>query len=188
MIKQATNSYLITPSLINNIKYLVSLENIDYDKIKSVLKREPQETNEAMQSGIIYEEETLKGKTNAREIVCGGAYQVARSKIIEVDEINYMIYGRIDFLKAGVIYDIKRIVYQYHIQKYFGSAQTVIYLELFPEAKQMTYVVSDDLDNIHLETYYRDQIESVNTLIREFITLLKILKLDNLYYENWRCK
>ena len=52
----------------------------------------------------------------------------------------------------------------------------------------MTYVVSDDLDNIHLETYYRDQIESVNTLIREFITLLKILKLDNLYYENWRCK
>ena len=106
MIKQATNSYLITPSLINNIKYLVSLENIDYDKIKSVLKREPQETSEAMQSGIIYEEETLKGKTNASEIVCGGAYQVARSKIIEVDEINYMIYGRIDFLKAGVIYDI----------------------------------------------------------------------------------
>lgn len=188
MIKQATNSYLITPSLINNIKYLVSLENIDYDKIKSVLKREPQETNEAMQSGIIYEEETLKGKTNASEIVCGGAYQVARSKIIEVDEINYMIYGRIDFLKAGVIYDIKKIVYQYHLQKYFGSAQTVIYLELFPEAKQMTYVVSDDLDNIHLETYYRDQIESVNTLIREFITLLKILKLDNLYFENWRCQ
>ena len=45
MIKQATNSYLITPSLINNIKYLVSLENIDYDKIINLASEARQKLN-----------------------------------------------------------------------------------------------------------------------------------------------
>lgn len=190
MTKNQINSFLITPSLINSINYYIqnNLETNLLSKIISILKREAQPITEQISAGISYEDSTYKGCTNASKYVEGGAYQIAKKKFIEVDGVSYLIYGRIDFLKAGTIYDVK-YTSSYTRPKYYHNTQTSIYLYLFDSAIRFTYLIADGYENtIYQETYYRDEVPSVYSIVKDFISLLKKLNLYNLYLENWRTK
>jgi len=201
-------NFLITPSLLNSWgyiwdceKYVKSNENDEIcleDKISlarekafndfvKVLNRIPTETNEAMLKGIQYEQDCYDGKTEISGIIKGGSYQIVGKKEMTINGIDFLLYGRLDVLKGGVIYDIKK-VRDYAPQKYLNSYQHPFYLELFENAYKFEYLVSDMKDVIHIETYYRDEVVDIKDVISNFIKWLKKNNLLKTYLEKWRAK
>ena len=90
--------YLITPSLLNSWKYAISQEN-DYGNLedfKKVLAKEPFEETEAIKLGFQFEDFMIKNYEPTKY----GCYQVKLSKDISTKTGNYVLYGRIDCLKA----------------------------------------------------------------------------------------
>ena len=84
-------------------------------------------------------------KINAYNVYLDG------KKLVEVNGMEFVLYGRLDTLKAGTIYDIK-FSGSYDKGKYVDSTQHPTYMELIPEADQFTYVVSNG-QNVWTETY-----------------------------------
>lgn len=210
MTRQAMNSssecYLITPSLLNSwaniwncVDYVresekdeISLEDKQslarekaFAEFLDTLGRIPSEPNDYMKKGIEFEEECYKGNTVISPIIENGAYQIAGKKVIEVIGLKILLYGRLDVLKGGTIYDIKRVV-RYAPQKYQKSYQHPVYLELFPDAKQFTYLVYDDTEKLHTETYYRDECCDVKGVIADFIRWLKENDLFDVFISKWK--
>lgn len=199
--------FLITPSLLNswlyiwesqnlvkeNEKDLISLEDkkseaqekAKKDFIK-VLNREQIEPNEYMIAGNEFEKQCYEGKTCISPIIKNGQFQIVGKKLVKIDNINFLMYGRLDVLKGGVIYDIKR-VWKYNVQKYKWSAQHGFYLDLFSRANVFKYLIFDG-NNLHIETYYRDEYTPTEELIKEFITWLKENDLFEVYKKKWKSK
>lgn len=204
MTRQASDSFLITPSLLNSWAYiwacrkavreaesdLVSIEDKRdeasdraFGEFVKALNREPVPDNEYLRRGREYEEATYRGETRASPFVLGGRFQVAGKKKVAVDGMPFLMYGRLDCLKGGIISDIKRVSV-YKPPKYLDSWQHGFYLELFPEAYKFEYLV-DDGNALHIETYYRDQCRKTESGIREFIRFLKQYDLLGTYMEKW---
>lgn len=183
---------LITATLLNSWKYLFNNQTGEesqetlYNDFLKVLKREPTETTPAMALGNEFEKECYEGKVEGiSEIIKGGAFQLSASKIETIGNYNFLLYGRLDVLKNGVIYDIKRVGKYSDVQKYYTSVQHVMYLKLIPQAKEFKYLISDG-ECIYTETYDRnDIIEPIETIIINFVNWLKRNDLFDLYVEKW---
>jgi hypothetical protein len=116
----------------------------------------------------------------------GGQYQVKLSKQYG----DYLLYGIVDVLKAGIVYDLK-YTSRYDVGKYRGNTQTVMYLTLVPEAHKMIYVASNDEKGngvIWQEEYSRDEIEPLDALLYNFRNWLEATKLWNVYIDLWRAR
>lgn len=198
---------LITPSLLNSWLYIwqcrdnvresendeacledkkdeasekAKAEFLDY------LNKVPREPNEYMLQGIQFEKDCYDGKTELSPIIQGGAFQISGSKRVEVDGQAFLMYGRLDVLKAGTIYDIKRVV-RYSRPKYSKSSQHRFYLDLFPSADRFTYLIYDGA-KLHKETYCREECIPTESLIAEFAKWLKENGLFEVYKEKWTAK
>ena len=199
--------YLITPSLLNawgwiwectksvkeNEKDTMCLEDKisvaqdkAFDDFIKALYREKVEPNQYMLEGIKFEDETYKGNTCFSEEVKNGAFQIVGKKQVEVDGMKFLMYGRLDVLKGGVIYDIKR-VWKYSLPKYKNSYQHGFYFDLFGSAKKFTYLIWDG-NKPHRETYFRDEVERTEEVIHLFIKWLRENGLLKLYKEKWKCQ
>ena len=197
--------YLITPSLLNSWAWIwecknsvkdnendnISLEDKQseaqekaFEDFIKTLKREPFEPNEYMLAGIEFEKECYEGKTCVSPIIEGGAYQIVGMKNVDVDGMSFLMYGRLDVLKGGIIYDIKRI-WKYALQKYKWSTQHGFYLDLFPNANKFEYLAYDGF-KLHREVYYRGEYKPTVEVIKDFIKWLKENDLLELYKEKWR--
>ena len=184
--------YLITPSLLNSWKYAISNENEygNLEDFKKVLSREPIETTEAIETGFKFEDYMIQNY----ELTKNGCYQVKLSKNIITKTGNYVLYGRLDCLKAGTIYDYK-YKWSYDVGSFIDSYQHPIYFELCPEANKFEYLISNnykegkELENINLyhETYFRDEIKmNLADEIDNFIQWLKTNNLLGVYQEKWK--
>lgn len=190
--------YYITPTLLNSWQYNIN-NGILEDFIK-VLNKEQFEITENIQKGFEYEaymqenyEETLNG-----------AYQVKVSK----EYGDYLLYGIIDCLKGGIIYDYKYTA-NYEVGKFFNNHQTLMYLEMVPEAKKMVYLITNkfnkveypdiefkssekvvyEVGEIFKEEYTKDLFpETIESVLHKFIEWLKAYNLYDLYTEKWKCK
>lgn len=203
----ASSKFLITPSLLNSWLYMwegtrnvketdkdtISLEDKQSEaflKYKqdfiNTLKRLPCEPNPYMIAGIEFEDECYKGKTCISPIIKGGAFQIVGTKNVVIDGMNFVMYGRLDVLKGGVIYDIKRI-WKYSLPKYKWSSQHGFYLDLFTRANKFVYLAYDG-NTLHKEIYYREDCRPTIEVIREFIRWLKDNDLFEVYVENWKSK
>lgn len=116
-------------------------------------------------------------------IVRGGLLQYRAKKVVQVDGMQILLYGRLDCLKAGEVFDIK-FSSSYERGKYFDSTQHPIYLEIVPEAAQFTYLVSNGTEVWH-ETYRRDEVRDIRPVINDFISWLRTVDLMELYKEKW---
>ena len=204
----SSNSYLITPSLLNSwaniwncVDYVkesekdeISIEDKQslareqaFDEFLNTLSRLPSEPNIYMQKGIDFEEECYKGNTVISPIIKDGAYQIAGKKRLKISGIDILLYGRLDVLKGGTIYDIKRVT-KYAPQKYQKSYQHPVYLELFPDAKKFVYLVYDDNEKLHQETYYRDECVNVEGVIADFLQWLKDNDLFEIFVSKWKSR
>lgn len=195
--------YLITPTLLNSWNYIFKAQgdraDEAYEQFVSMLKREKFEPNKYMLEGIEFEKKCIQGEVDGiSEIIENGAFQVSGSKPITVDKTDYLLYGRIDVLKSGVIYDIKKNQ-KYSVGKYFDSYQHHIYMELIPEAKKFVYLIGTNASkakkqetgreyDIFTEVYDRDECNDLENAIRFFTNWLEMNGLLEIYKKNWEAK
>ncbi len=200
--------YLVTHSLLSAWLYALKgspYENTERDpfaEFLTVLRREPTPTTEAMQNGrdfedlvtaFVYGGNVPRGFEMWRDaaqkiadIVRGGVLQCKASKTLEAAGIAFVLYGRLDALKAGAVYDIK-FSQNYERGKYFTSTQHPVYLELIPRADKFTYLVSNG-SSVWTETYRRDETADIRKTIAEFVEWLKMNELFETYQNFWRAK
>lgn len=166
-----------------------------------VLRREPREATEAMQNGLDFEalcyrlargihETTNKDDKwydagcQIADVIRGGAIQYKAKTTLTVAGTEILLFGVLDVLKAGTIYDIK-FSKGYDRGKYFDSTQHPAYFQLIPEAKEFTYLVSNG-SAVFTETYRREDTRSIVPTIADFLSWLDSTGLDGIYKEKWR--
>lgn len=197
--------YLMTHSLLSSWLYLMkenpyedmTTESDPMAEFMQVLRREPTPTNEAMQNGIAFEDlvtdiihdradpsdKWYEAAQKVAQRCNGGVLQFKVKKEIDVNGMTFLLYGRLDCLKAGEIIDIK-FTKNYDPGKYFSSTQHPMYLELVPEAKSFTYLASNG-SSVWPETYRRDEAASIYPYISDFVDWLTAVDLLSLYKERW---
>lgn len=198
--------FMVTHSLLSSWLYAISenpyedatTERDSMAEFLTVLRREPTPTSEAMQKGIDFEDlvtAILNGagdQTNEwyyqanriAGIIRGGILQYSAKQQIRVGNRNVLLYGRLDALKAGVIYDIKYTGH-YDAGKFFDSTQHPMYLRLVPEAREFTYLISNGKD-FWQETYRRDETVDIDRIVSDFYDWLSVQGLDELYRQHWQ--
>ncbi len=192
--------YYITPTLLNSWQY--NIKNGTLEDFIKVLNKEEFEPTESIIKGFEYE----KYMQENFEETLGGAYQVKVSK----EYGDYLLYGIVDCLKGGIIYDYK-YTKNYEVGKFFNNHQTLMYLEMVPEAKKMVYLITDKfvkemplsaplnyeycgeyeykVGDIFREEYTKDMFpETIDSILHKFEEWLKQYNLFDLYTEKWKCK
>lgn len=197
--------FLMTHSLLSAWLYAIkddpyadaTTERDHFAEFMDVLNRVPTPTTEAMQNGIDFEDTVMSfvrgvpklgGKwDDAADVVAsyvrGGQFQVKAKWPATVAGTDFLLYGRLDALKAGEIYDIK-FSKSYDRGKYFGSTQHPLYMELIPEARRFTYLVSNGTD-VWTESYTRGETRSIFPVIADFTDWIKTQGLFPIYAEKW---
>lgn len=201
--------YLITQTLLSAWNYLYSCreESTDeaYESFMRTLRREEIEPTPEMQNGIDFENavyarlhgwpiaETDPAWENGIESVAtrlkGAQTQVKASRPLTVAGMVFLVYGKLDALKAGHIYDVKFSNKSFHSAelpgKYLESAQHPAYFYIVPEAMDFTYLVSDGKD-LYEETYTRANTRHISEIIAEFITSIASMGLLDTYKQYWQ--
>lgn len=200
--------YLMTHSLLASWLYTMkenpyedmTTERDPMEEFMLTLRREPTPTTEAMQKGIMFEDMVTAitrgaGDQNDRwynaaskvaKMVGGGLLQYRAKKEIQVDGMTLVLYGRLDCLKAGTIYDIK-FSSGYERGKYFDSTQHPTYLEIVPEARQFVYIISNG-NEVWTEPYLRENTTDIRPIISDFLSWLRATDLMSIYQEKWLAK
>ena len=163
-----------------------------------VLRREKTPPTQAMLDGIHFENlvnaaidgtkppedcKLYEQVTVCADYLMGSQKQVTIFKDIEVDGVQFVLHGVLDFLRAGMIYDTK-YSHTYHVGKYLTSPQHPMYLALVPEAKAFEYVVCDG-KYIYLERYDREDVEPIERTVKQFADYLRKYGLWGVFTENW---
>ena len=192
--------YYITPTLLNSWQY--NIKNGTLEDFIKVLNKEEFKPTESILKGFEYE----KYMQENFEETLNGASQVKVSK--EYDD--YLLYGIVDCLKGGIIYDYKYTKH-YEVGKFFNNHQTLMYLEMIPEAKKMVYLITDKfvkemplsaplnyeycgeyeykVGDVYREEYTKDMFpETIDSILHKFEQWLKQYNLFDLYTEKWKCK
>lgn len=157
------------------------------EEFRATLTRQPVPINEAMQRGMDFEADVQNGLDEEfSPIIEGGAYQVVVQKKVEVDGIKLNLFGILDWLKAGHIYDAKRVK-DYKTQKYRKSHQHPLYLFMVPKSVDFTYLVKSDSNKepYHHEPYVRENCEDILRTISCFLSWLKANDMWDLYVYYW---
>lgn len=193
--------YLMTQSLLAAWQY--NLSGGPQEEFLSVLRREKTEQTQAMKDGMEFErlvwecacgkepEEKHKWAQGIREIaeiVRGGAYQVALSDEAEIEGEEYLLYGIVDFVKQGVIFDVKfskRYENRGNVNYYLTSPQAPMYLRLLPGAKQFVFLISDGAQ-VFREAYTQEEITPIEKTAAAFTKNLKQRGLWDVYTAFWR--
>ena len=198
--------YMVTHSLLSIWLYAISenpyedatTERDPMADFMATLKREPTPTTDAMQKGIDFENlvtAIVNGagdKTNewyyaanrVAGFVRGGILQYSAKKQVRIGTRDVLLYGRLDALKGGVIYDIKYTGH-YEAGKFFDSTQHPMYLRLVPEAREFSYLVSNGKE-FWQETYRRDETADIDRIVANFYDWLDVQGLDALYRQHWQ--
>lgn len=200
--------YLMTHSLLAAWLYAIkedpyedaTTERDPIADFMQTLRREPVQPTEAMQNGNAFEDLVTRittGRAIAGEPwydaaakiagrVQGGVPQYKVNKAVEVGGVSLVLHGRLDWLKAGEIIDIK-FTKSYDPGKYFNSTQHPMYFELVPEARQFTYMASNG-SAVWSETYRREEARSIRPVIADFFEWLRAAGLMPLYQQKWSAK
>ncbi len=203
-------SYLITQTLLSSWSYMLSCRDecceAAYTSFMNTLNRIPKEATPEMQNGIDFENEVYKealgmsrephkkwerGIRAVATLLIGSSVQVKTQRELSVGGLNLLVYGILDALKAGTIYDVKFSNKSFDSAelagKYFDSPQHPAYLYLLPEAREFTYLVSDGED-LYTETYTRKNSQSLPEIVEEFLMSIDAMGLMPVYLEKWQAR
>lgn len=196
----SNTKYLITQSLLSSWLYIYKSED-GFESFLKTLSKEPIQPSTAMLDGNRFENlvsavnkgnplglshEWYDGIMQTAKILKGSAEQVKLSTEIIIDDITLVLYGVLDNLKAGVIYDTK-MSKSYHFGKFYDSPQHPMYFKLCPEAYKFTYIVFNGKD-VFTETYYPYDTAPIEGYIKSFIKFLNRMNLMNIFKEKWISK
>lgn len=195
--------YWLTQSLLSKWQHFLDADDAYADtalqSFLSLLRLEEKEMTPAMQAGIDFEaaiNATISGEElepvgdkhdravrRFTRLCTGGQPQVPIAGRIKVCGLDFQLYGVCDYVKAGTIYDIKR-VQRYEYGKYFRSPQHPMYLHLLPEARKFTYLVFDG-SNTYTETYRRGDFPPIEETILKFARWLDEFEYMDDYKKYW---
>lgn len=179
------------------------------------LRRETSEPSEEMLRGISFEDAVnayLNGDEEAPEahakqyskrggeseeaecvrkvakIMRGGTYQLTAYKDKRIAGIDFVLMAKCDWVKAGVIYDCKRVTH-YEPGKYYENAQHPMYMEVIDSAYAFKYIVCDGSDVYTTDEYTRADIpQPIEQIITQFVQYLKSENLLETYFRYWGSK
>lgn len=200
--------YLITQTLLGSYQYLFNVDPEYFEgafaDFEATLRRERREPTEAMLNGINFEnlvyakangigcehhKKWQEGINLVASVIKGAQIQVKAKRELTVNGTDFLLYGILDGLKAGVIYDVKFLNKGMGgaelAGKYLNSPQHPAYFALIPEANMFQYLVSDGKD-IYVETYLREQTESIEKHIQEFMQGIEAMGLLDVYKVHWQ--
>ena len=200
--------YLITQSLLSAWNYVHSCyEGCEEDAMASflaTLRREETEQTEAMLNGIEFENAVYAeasdqlrpphpkweyGITTIAELMKGAQFQVRVQREIEVAGMTFLVYGILDGLRAGTIFDVKFKNKSFGsldlAGDYFDSPQHPFYFYMVPEAREFLYLVSDGND-LYIERYTPEESVTAESLILEFLQFLEAANLLDVYKAHWQ--
>lgn len=202
--------YLITQTLLSSWAYVFNCrdecaEDAMADFLRT-LNREKTEATEAMLDGIAFENEVYKAASGiARQphekwergiqavatALRGAQTQVKAQRDMDAHGMKFLVYGILDGLRAGVIFDVKKKSKSFGsldlAGDYLDSAQHPAYFYIVPEAYEFRYLVSDGQD-LYVETYRPEECRPFPDIVDEFITSIESLGLLSLYKEKWAAK
>ncbi len=198
--------YLITQSLLSAWGYMYTCpeacEEKAFTDFLKTLNREKTEPAEAMLNGREFEDDVYKaaetgytsneiwepGIIAIANIIRGSQIQLKAKREITVDGMDFLVYGILDALKAGVIYDVKftnKSIGSVNLAgKYRESPQHPAYFYIVPEAMEFQYLVSDGQD-VYIERYTKGETPEIGGIIHEFIQAMREMDLLNTYKEKW---
>ena len=208
--------YLLTQSLLAAYAYMFDCyeggEDDAKDAFDQALLRVKSPPTEAMQNGVDFENFVYglatnnpsllpSGMTEAHkwfpgakaisDIIRGAQLQVRASRPIRIDGTDYLIYGVLDALMAGVIYDVKFKNKDFKridlAGAYRESPQHPFYFYCVPESFEFQYLVSDGED-LYIETYHPDECPTAEQIIRPFLGWLESNNLMDTYRQLWVAK
>lgn len=195
-----TNKYHLTQSLLSDFQRIFTSED-GYEGFIKSLNRQPKPLSEAMAKGIEFEScvnSALDGEhipenhkwykpvMYLADYLAGAQQQVTVKKDMIVDGVCFELYGVLDFLRAGIIYDTKFSTH-YYVNKYLSSPQHPLYLYLVPEAREFQYL-SCDGQFIYRETYRPEDTAPIEVTIRQFMQFLDKHDLIETYTSIWNLK
>ncbi len=182
-----------TPEMQNGIYF----ENLVYTIADGRFKLDtvPDGAVEAMGDTIVTETpkypKWYKGANAVATVIKGAPVQVKASRELSVGSMDLLLYGILDALKAGTIYDVKFSNKSFGSAelagKYLDSPQHSAYFYLIPEAHTFKYLVSDGED-LYTETYTRDATIPFPELAKMFLASLEAMRLLDVYKERWKSK
>lgn len=196
----------ITPTLLEGYRYYMKDIKSRQEFLDSLAKIKMKPTD-AMLKGIEFENyirkccEAKSGQwmeissifdcrivSEIAAIIENGIWQVTCKKELQVEDENYLLYGRCDVIKEDTIYDIK-FTQSYEIGKYYPSIQHLIYMYC-TEISKFTYLASDGKDWWSEDYYAESDLEDrIKERVFEFRNYLKHDKeAEELYLDNWRAK
>ncbi len=207
--------YLITQSLLSAWAYTFDCYDGGKEEAREdflrALRREPKEATQKMQNGIDFENlvydlangtygtsgqdkadgatpKWYSGAKQVADIIRGAPVQVKASRNLRVAGMDFLVYGILDALKAGTIYDVKFINSPMRTNdiygKYLNSAQHPAYFYIVPEANDFKYLVSDGED-VYIEQYTRAETRFIGDIIEDFIGSIQSCGLIGLYKKYW---
>jgi hypothetical protein len=195
-----SNRFLITQTLLSSWQWVYKLDD-GYQDFLDTLNKKPIHQTKAMLEGIRFENvlnAVLSGANidpshewyepimELKPTLEGAQQQVKVSRDIQVNGLNFVVYGVLDFLKAGIIYDSKYSK-TYHAGKYLDSPQHPSYFFIVPEAYEFQYKICDGT-YIYTETYRPDEVDPIERTIGHFMDFLDRQNLVDTYTENWLSK
>lgn len=195
--------YWMTQSLLSSwMHYMYADEEYSdaaWESFLSTLRRERKAPTKAIVDGIRFEalvngivsgipiesdnERWYQAAERFARMCSGGQAQTPVTSELNISGIDFVLYGVCDYVKAGVIYDIKKVM-RYEYGKYVHSPQHSMYLHLIPAAKKFEYLIFDGY-NCYKEIYRPDDCRSIEQLILEFIAFLQGADLLGAYKEHW---
>jgi len=137
-------------------------------------------------AGISPDHEWYRHINKLCSTLAGARQQVKLSRDITVDGIDFVCYGVLDFLKAGIIYDTKYSE-TYMTNKYLDSPQHPMYFYLVPEAYEFQYKICDG-KYIYTEIYRPEDTQPIEKTIKYFMTFLERRGLIDIYCQKWQSK
>ena len=204
--------YLLTQTLIGSWLYQFNCGEEQEEEARAdflrTLRKEQKETTEAMQNGIDFENEVYKvvhkiprsphdkwesGIQAVATVLRGAQTQVRASRGLELDGDEFLVYGVLDAIRAGVIFDVKFTNHKfgesnfYLDGKYLDSPQHPAYFWIVPEAYEFRYLVSDGSD-LYVETYRPEDCRPFGKIAAEFLESLRADGLYNIYTEFWKAR
>ena len=201
---------LITQTLLGAWTYALDareeVQEEAYQSFLDTLHKLPRETTPEMQNGIDFEAEVYnaawgkdrephplweEGIQKVSRILYRAPTQIRLSRPLTADGEELLLYGVLDSMKAGSIYDVKFLNKSFGSAdlagKYLHSPQHPAYLYLAPEALDFTYLVSDGQD-LYTERYTRRMARPIQDIASEFIRFLRVSGLMDVYREKWKAK
>lgn len=179
-----------TPEMQNGIDF----ENLCYEIADGLYHPTVTPTGaiRAMGDTIITEERSYhkwhNGAKAVATVIKGASVQVKASRELTVAGMDFLVYGILDALKAGSIYDVKFLNKSFGSAelagKYLESPQHPAYFYIVPEALDFTYLVSDGQD-LYTERYTPEDCRPFPDIVAEFIASITSMGLLELYKEHW---